>query len=639
MGKRKIILIINGVLFLGLVIFTYGTILTLLNDDSISISDKNEIAYIDFSTEVVELQSDIFEWYPSVLYTSEDFEYDVIAIADDDALYGTYRVTLDLEEGETYMIAGQSADYAQNVWINGELLSQVGVVSDNVDDFVAEKTEYSITFVAGEEEVEIIIQSAYFNHVNGAVESLYLGDPDLVVDLTVTYYMHETYILGALASIGLFFIGMYAFYYKDVSLLFFGLACFAVSLKTALYGNSIMLISPSLNWYLGHRLEWISVFAYFFCLFMYLDAVFHWMINKIAMIIGLSILVGLSMFYMVTPSYIYSSYLSEMVVVLTLTILFLLANGVYTFIKYDGLKTKTQFLTLLSVILLSLAAGLERLLYPNIVINILAPTTLVVIFINAIIFTFSFTNTDKQLFIASQKEAEINSRNNMLENLNLLKNDYMNTIAHELKTPLAVITGYSQLTQLQINENKINEETIANLKTISNEAMRLSNLVSKLLTVTLDAHSSTEKTKQNLYQLIEEMSTILKPILVKKGNIIINDIEADINVRINYEMILQVYINLAVNANRHSKSSVITFSNDSVIDNRVLVRVVDTGTGISEEILPHIFEKGFSHDGSSGLGLAICRDIVEMHKGELQVEKTGPLGTSFAFTLPIYIDE
>ena len=58
-----------------------------------------------------------------------------------------------------------------------------------------------------------------------------------------------------------------------------------------------------------------------------------------------------------------------------------------------------------------------------------------------------------------------------------------------------------------------------------------------------------------------------------------------------------------------------------------------SGWRISAEDLPHIFEQGYSASGSSGLGLAICQEAVEAHGGEIWVERTGPEGTVFAFTV------
>ena len=100
------------------------------------------------------------------------------------------------------------------------------------------------------------------------------------------------------------------------------------------------------------------------------------------------------------------------------------------------------------------------------------------------------------------------------------------------------------------------------------------------------------------------------------------------------EMLLQILINLVINANRHTRNGLITISaSDTERREFVVIRVADTGDGIDAALLPHIFEKGVSGDEGSGLGLAICRDAVEAHGGTLEVERTGPDGTVFAFTV------
>lgn len=98
--------------------------------------------------------------------------------------------------------------------------------------------------------------------------------------------------------------------------------------------------------------------------------------------------------------------------------------------------------------------------------------------------------------------------------------------------------------------------------------------------------------------------------------------------------LLQVFINLVINANRHTQDGVITISaSDRERREHVVFRVEDTGSGIDSAQLPHIFEKGYSGDGGSGLGLSICREAVEAHGGILEVERTGPDGTVFMFTV------
>lgn len=62
---------------------------------------------------------------------------------------------------------------------------------------------------------------------------------------------------------------------------------------------------------------------------------------------------------------------------------------------------------------------------------------------------------------------------------------------------------------------------------------------------------------------------------------------------------------------------------------------MDNGSGIDEADLPHIFERGYGTDGGNGLGLTICRDIIESMGGHIAVEQTGTSGTTIRFTVPI----
>ena len=73
---------------------------------------------------------------------------------------------------------------------------------------------------------------------------------------------------------------------------------------------------------------------------------------------------------------------------------------------------------------------------------------------------------------------------------------------------------------------------------------------------------------------------------------------------------------------------------DAENDGMVRFSVSDSGTGISKEALPHVFERGYSTDGGSGLGLTICRDIVESMGGMIAVEKTDRSGTTVCFLVP-----
>ena len=212
--------------------------------------------------------------------------------------------------------------------------------------------------------------------------------------------------------------------------------------------------------------------------------------------------------------------------------------------------------------------------------------------------------------------AESRSRAEMLTRMNDMNLDFFHKIAHELKTPLTIISGYAQLTALEISANKLSDETLANLKTIQTEAMRLSGMVTNLMSYSCGKNDSPVFSSVSVSDLLTRVGAISVPMCLKNNNrIVVKGKDCD-DVYGNEEMLLQVFINLVINANRHTKDGTISISaSDTESNEYVVFRIKDTGDGISDDILPNIFKKGHSGDGGSGLGLAICREAVELHGG------------------------
>ena len=250
---------------------------------------------------------------------------------------------------------------------------------------------------------------------------------------------------------------------------------------------------------------------------------------------------------------------------------------------------------------------------------------------------------EKELDEAMLREKEIKERGETLERMNILKSEFMHNIAHEMKTPLAVMSGYAQLTEREIRKNMINDETVSNLSTISSEAMRLSDLVTKLLNVSYSGvqTASVELNRICPSELLADAASVCRPVLAKRNNVLKVECSECPDIIANREALLQVIINLAVNSGKHTENGTVTFSAAPDADDPSFVGfgVRDTGEGISPEILPHVFEKGRSSDGGSGLGLAICREIIESTGGSIIIKETGKSGTQVYFTVPSGRDE
>ena len=179
----------------------------------------------------------------------------------------------------------------------------------------------------------------------------------------------------------------------------------------------------------------------------------------------------------------------------------------------------------------------------------------------------------------------------------------------------------------------LSDKTPDRLKTIQSEADRLAEMVSRLMDYTYGQAKTADMTAVNIDKLFRSASAIMTPVGEKKNNALTFQNNSTSQLHGNQELLLQVLINLIVNASRHTEDGQITVNaRDNV--GAVEITVSDTGEGIAPEAAPHIFEKGYSTDDSRGLGLSICADTVRLHGGTLELAETGEDGTTFRFTIP-----
>lgn len=214
-------------------------------------------------------------------------------------------------------------------------------------------------------------------------------------------------------------------------------------------------------------------------------------------------------------------------------------------------------------------------------------------------------------------------------------------IAHELRTPLSVILGYSEA--LQDGKLEGNSQTYAALH---DAAGHLQRLVDDLRTLALaDAGELTLNLRPVDPRALLERC-VLAHMAQAQAAAISLELEAATDlpeVSADPDRIAQVLNNLTINALRHTPAGgSIHFSAEQVPGvQQVAMRVRDTGTGISPEDLPHVFDRFYrgdkarqSDEGETGLGLAIARSIIESHGGSIGVESTLGQGTTFTLTLP-----
>ena len=229
------------------------------------------------------------------------------------------------------------------------------------------------------------------------------------------------------------------------------------------------------------------------------------------------------------------------------------------------------------------------------------------------------------------------------EELEKLRAEFLGMVSHELRMPLTSIIG-SAFTLRESLNTLDPAETVQFVRIIETQAHRMRDLISELLDFARIETGSLSVAPQpaDVAVLIDEArSTFLSG--GGRDNVSI-DLETDLPwVMADRQRIVQVLGNLLFNAARYSHESTVIRVSAVSDDGYVAVAVADEGRGVSPERLPHLFRKfarvhgpkGEREISDSGLGLAICKGIVEAHGGRIRAESGGPgLGARFTFTLP-----
>jgi two-component system cell cycle sensor histidine kinase/response regulator CckA len=228
------------------------------------------------------------------------------------------------------------------------------------------------------------------------------------------------------------------------------------------------------------------------------------------------------------------------------------------------------------------------------------------------------------------------------EELNKMKTDLLATVSHELRTPLATIKGYSTMMVdyfSRLNQNEKREY----LKSIDHSTDRLAMLVDNLLdTSRMEAGLlKLEKHPTSLVNLIETITTEAK--LRANRHEILTRIDKQIpGMNIDAKRIRQVLDNLINNAIKYSPSDTKVTVSAKKSGDKVILSVSDHGSGIPPEELKNVFDRMYRieqrlYSGVDGLGLGlyICRRLVEAHGGKIWVESTVGKGSTVFFTLPL----
>lgn len=248
-----------------------------------------------------------------------------------------------------------------------------------------------------------------------------------------------------------------------------------------------------------------------------------------------------------------------------------------------------------------------------------------------------------QVTITQQLKEQDKEQYEKLSQIDKLKDQYIASTSHQLRTPLEGIIGLAD-TMIGGASGELPPKVKSDLSIIRNSSKRLSNLVNDLIDFSRlkNFQLTLNKKPVDLYTTVEVVLVTMEPYVADKDLKLINEIQPNMESVLADEIrVEQILSNLINNGIKFTEKGSVTISAKH-IRNKIAVTVADTGVGIPPEQLENLFspfekqenQQDMTAEGS-GLGLAIAQQLVDRHMGVLTVESTVGKGSEFTFTLPV----
>jgi len=291
------------------------------------------------------------------------------------------------------------------------------------------------------------------------------------------------------------------------------------------------------------------------------------------------------------------------------------------------------FFILLAALFLSLLASL---FVSNSIIRSIRKLTAFASKIGSGVFkTQEFNFWDKEFDVLA---ADMNVMADKLDAADKEQKTFFQNASHELRTPLMSIQGYAEGIRYKVFDD---EESAADI--IISETQRLTSMVENLLNISrMDtAASGRQVIQKHIFDLKELLASVVEKMqgsaLLSQKSISLHFSEKDIQILGNENDIFRAFENIVSNGLRYAKTGV-DLTVETCSPGQVSIVISDDGKGISDELLPNIFDR-FTHgeDGKHGIGLALVKAIITEHKGTVMAanKKDGSAGAVFTVTLPI----
>ncbi|ANY65642.1 hypothetical protein BBD42_03565 [Paenibacillus sp. BIHB 4019] len=600
--------------------------------------------------------------------------------------FATFRLVIKLskqDKNEQLALRLPAIFHAYKLWVNGELLAEVGEVGPDKSGVKPHLATKLVFFQPENDTVELIMQVANFHHKRGGItKDIELGGSDVLTVRTNLKVAADMFITASLLVIGVYNLLLYMLRRKDRAPLYFGLFTVLFGIRSLLNGEiMITQLLPPFPWELQFKIEYLILCISGYIITMYFECIFP---NYVSRWFRLSTRIAtgaLCLIVVMTPALVYSKMLLVIGVIVVLHMAYLMVG-----LAQAAVQRMEGALIFLLVSVVTLVTVINDFLYYNewSPIGNTSPVGLLVFTIAQMIllssrFTRAATNEERiarELQEANDKLTEMNTN---LERIVMerthalsaahedLRTSYerllhseqgrkklLAYITHDLRMPLSSMLGYVEAVKDMVKPER-NEQY---LKYIRDNTIRINRMIEEL------SFLSHLETGQVSYRMEPIHATDFLRRFFEQYELVVRDAgldfildigktedqRADLPViEMDAQRLEQALFNLVSNAMKFTSTGGmvrLALAVDEAQDTRcAIISLQDSGTGIPPEQLEQIFDRNYRYDRSdmekgvagSGLGLAICREIVQAHGGAVRAESDGKTGSIFYVSLPLYL--
>ncbi len=577
--------------------------------------------------------------------------------------YGTYRIKMLLDSDVNNLaVKAVIVSTAYKLYINGREVMGAGIPGTSKESTIP-KYAPKVNSILESDTMELIVHVSNFDHRLGGIrDSIFIGKEMPLIKNRGNKLLTDLFLAGCFIMMGLYHFLLFMIK-REKSPLYFSIFCIIVTVRLFFTGNIPITSYFDINWYWLIRIEYLSFYLGCISFLAYFYSLFGELMHR-KFILFVYVLLGImSAIVLVTPPFFFTNILIAAQVI----VLSVIVYSLYILWGSYRKRNKEAIIFFIGYVLL-LIFVINDILYADEIIEtkhlfsvgvflfLVSQSTILsrryaLTFKNNELLLERLNVSNKELeskveertsLLKNQKvtlmesNAQITLQNKELIKLNKELDNFVYSVSHDLKAPLASMIG---LIKLSMNEDNL--ETLRNYRELMEKSLDRQNIfIGEILDYSRNARLILNKDEiefeklLNLtfeqYQFIEGWNIITKEVIVNQKDKFFTD-------KLRLNIILNNLISNALKYSTIANSSPKVSVKVTADKLNATVEVSDNGSGIPEKHLEHLFKMFYRADdkkSGSGLGLYIAKEALNKLKGSIKVTSEVEKGSTFTFTIP-----